>query len=513
MKVKIESSDRLGISQEILAIFSLNTWNLKALEVETCFTYAHIEHADVNLHKVQMKLSSLDGIVQCSEISFMPSEKRENHLHALLARIPDPIIDIDEKGNVLAFNQATKQLCGAASKQMVAKPIAELLDCNLKSLLKTKEHSMSVTFIGEPFIADISPVYADDKMSGAVISLRSIEQLGRQISLIQSANDNIVANIIGQSKQIQLVLSKTLRFAELDLPVLITGDTGTGKELIARALHQASNRQEAPFLSINCAALPEQLLESELFGYESGAFTGAAKGGKPGLFELANGGTVFLDEVAEMSVYLQAKLLRFLQDFSYRRLGGTKELSTNIKIISATHQNLATLIEQQQFREDLFYRLNVLNLELPPLNERLDDIPLLVDHFVANAAKQVAQPQPKFTAAALALLKEYQWPGNIRQLENVIFRLVALNTTSSIEHHEVESILFGQKLHQTELPQVCQQLNIVDWQTAQQHFEKNLLEELYPFYPSTRKLADRLKVSHNKIAMKLRAYQIGQSGD
>ena len=362
MKVKIESSDRLGISQEILSIFSLNAWNLKAIEVETRFTYAHIEHPEVSLNKVQNKLSTIEGIVQCTEISLMPSQERENHLHALLARIPDPIIDIDEKGNVLAFNKATEKLCSSINHQLEGKPITVFVDCTLKSVLKPKKHSLSLTFIGQPFIADISPVYSNDKISGAVISLRSINQLGRQISLIQSVNDNILANIVGQSKKIQLVLSQTLRFAELDLPVLITGDTGTGKELIARALHQASSRKEAPFLSINCAALPEQLLESELFGYESGAFTGAAKGGKPGLFELANGGTVFLDEVAEMSIYLQAKLLRFLQDYRYRRLGGTKELSANIKIISATHQNLSSLIEKQQFREDLFYRLNIFDL-------------------------------------------------------------------------------------------------------------------------------------------------------
>lgn len=508
IKVVIESSDRLGISQEILSIFSLNAWNLRAIEVETCFTYAHIENAEVTLTKVRQKLKTIEGINSCREIAFMPSEKRENHLHTLLARIPDPVIDIDEKGNVLAFNQATKNLLPANLPTITGQSIIGFVDCTLSTLLKSKEHSVSLTFNSQPFIGDISPVYSDDRISGAVISLRSINKLGRQIALMQSSTDAILDNIIGQSEKFKLVISQTLRFAELDLPVLITGDTGTGKELIARALHQASSRKEAPFLTINCAALPEHLLESELFGYESGAFTGAAKGGKPGLFELAHGGTVFLDEIAEMSVYLQAKLLRFLQDYRYRRLGGTKELTANIKIISASHQNLNELIEKKLFREDLFYRLNVLKLALPSLNKRVDDIPLLVEHFVTNAAKQVDQACPLLDPSALSLLQEYQWPGNIRQLENAIFRLVALNNKAVIQRDDVESILSGQELNESEAASNNQYLDIQDWASAQESFERSLLSELYPLYPSTRKLAERLKVSHNKIAMKLRAYNI-----
>jgi len=508
VRIEIKSSDRLGISQEILSVFSSNAWNLKAIEVETSFTYVHIENVEVTLMKVHQKLEGIVGIIRCREISAMPSEKREKHLLTLLARIPDPIIDIDEVGNILTFNQATQKLLPENLSSAVGLPIKRFVNCSLHSLLKDKDHNISLTFNGQPFMADISPVYSDEKVSGAVISLRSINQLGRQISLMQSSKDAILDNIIGKSEKFKLIISQTLRFADLDLPVLISGETGTGKELIARALHQASKRKEAPFLTINCAALPEQLLESELFGYEPGAFTGAAKGGKPGLFELAHGGTVFLDEIAEMSIYLQAKLLRFLQDFSYRRLGGTKELTANIKVISATHQDLKSLIEQKLFREDLFYRLNVLKLSLPSLNKRIDDIPLLVEYFVNNAAKQVGQNKPVISPEALALLQEYKWPGNIRQLENAVFRLVALNDKAMIQGDDVETLLYGQELRKEELPLVNEFLDIQDWSSAQEHFERKLLMELYPLYPSTRKLAERLKVSHNKIAMKLRAYNI-----
>ena len=508
LKVVIESSDRLGISQEILSIFSLNSWNLKAIEVETCFTFVSIDSPNVDFDKIEEALKETSGIINCREIDFMPSEKRENHLHTLLARIPDPIIDIDEKGVVLVINQAIKEIVSPVENNLVGKSIVAFIDCTLDALLKPKEHSLSLTFYDRPFIADILPVYSKKRISGAVISLRSIDKLGRQIALMQSSTDGILDNIVGKSEKLQSVMAQTLRFAELDLPVLITGDTGTGKELIARALHQESSRKEAPFLTINCASLPEQLLESELFDYESGAFTGAARGGKPGLFELANGGTVFLDEVAEMSVYLQAKLLRFLQDYSFRRLGGVKELTANIKIISASHQNLTELIQKKLFREDLYYRLNVLTLALPALNQRVEDIPLLVEHFVKNAARQVEQEAPILTPSALSLLQTYQWPGNIRQLENSIFRLVALNTKRVIQRNDVEDILSVQEFDKNDEINIVQYESFRDWRSAQEHFEKALLMELYPSYPSTRKLALRLKVSHNKIAMKLRAYNI-----
>jgi transcriptional regulator of aroF, aroG, tyrA and aromatic amino acid transport len=301
--------------------------------------------------------------------------------------------------------------------------------------------------------------------------------------------------------------------------VLISGETGTGKELIARALHQLSPRANAPFLAINCAALPENLLESELFGYSAGAFTGAKKTGKPGLIELAEGGSIFLDEIAEMSTYLQAKLLRFLQDFSYRRVGGTKELHANVRIISASHQNLAKLITEKLFREDLYYRLNVLNLALPALRERTVDIHLLATYFINNAVKQVEQVvEPasgvlRLTEEALLLLQAYHWPGNIRQLQNVLFSVVALNTSQVIDAQAIEQALtkFSQvsPLSPNEVTTDISVLqNIKDWPSAQASFEKKLLSQLYPLFPTTRKLADRLNVSHNKIAMKLRKYHL-----
>ncbi|WDD97945.1 sigma 54-interacting transcriptional regulator [Thalassomonas actiniarum] len=508
MRLEIKSADRIGISQEILSVFSQHLWNLRAIEVATCFTYVHIEPDDVSLDKIRSSLDKVEGILQCREIELLPSERRENHLQTLLNRIPDPIIDIDEQGIILAINQAAKKLIGNKADKLEGRDITSYIELDHKALASDKAITTEINFAGTPYIADISPVIADAeaeaKVTGAVIVLRSMNTLGRQISLMQTRNDQGIENVIGQSAKMKLLIEQTLRFADLELPVLISGETGTGKELIARAIHNASSRAKAPFLAINCAALPEHLLESELFGYAGGAFTGAQKGGKPGLFELASGGTVFLDEIAEMSIYLQAKLLRFLQDFRYRRLGGTTELSANVRIISASHQNLVALSAKQLFREDLYYRLNVLSLELPALRDRKEDIALLTRHFIANAAAQVNQQVPDISEQAMAILQHYHWPGNIRQLQNVLFRLVALNTKAMIGQEDLADLLAQSSDQQAQA--VKDYSDTRDWKSAQAAFEHGLLTQLYPLYPTTRKLAKRLNVSHNKIAMKLREH-------
>ena len=431
----------------------------------------------------------------------------------------------DRHGLILAMNKACHKLLpttvrlkgGATTVDFLGKPIEALIHTVNPAVLTNEATSQAVTVQGNSYILDSSPVSSKasakpstttgqnrvEQLSGSVLLLRSMNTLGRQISLMQSHQEHSFDNIIGQSKSINLIKAQSRRFAELDLPVLISGETGTGKELIARALHQASSRAKAPFLAINCSALPEQLLESELFGYASGAFTGAQKGGKPGLIEMAEGGCLFLDEIAEMSFYLQAKLLRFLQDLRYRRVGGTKELLANVRIISASHQNLTQLISQKDFREDLYYRLNVLSIELPPLRERVADMSLLANFFIENAAKQVSHSQqaninkPQLTSQALSLLQRFAWPGNIRQLQNVLFSVVALSHGGDICVDDLQPIL---NKHGDFTPDngVAGIQAVEDWSSAQADFEAKLLAQLYPLFPTTRKLAARLNVSHNK---------------
>ena len=228
-------------------------------------------------------------------------------------------------------------------------------------------------------------------------------------------------NIIGRSPAVKSLFGVVAKSAESTASVLITGESGTGKELFAKAIHSLSPRKDNHFVAVNCAAIPEGLLESELFGYMKGAFTGAASN-KQGLFELANEGTLFLDEIGEMTLSLQAKLLRVIEGKTFRRVGGVSDIEVNVRIISATNKNIHELIEKKLFREDLYFRLNVLSINVPPLRERREDIPLLVDHFL----KKFAGDTMRFSQDAVKLLQNYKWQGNIRELENIIERLALL---------------------------------------------------------------------------------------
>lgn len=232
-------------------------------------------------------------------------------------------------------------------------------------------------------------------------------------------------NIIGDSEKMQKIFEVIEKVADSDSTILILGESGTGKELIAKAIHYNSYRREGPFIPVNCAAIPSELLESELFGHEKGAFTNAIRT-RIGRFELANGGTIFLDEIGDMSPVLQSKLLRVLQDRQFERIGGIKTIKTDIRVIAATHQDLKLAVEQKRFREDLYYRLNVIPIHLPPLRERKSDIPLLAHHFLEHFNRTKKKKIKGFTKEAMDKLIQYNWPGNVRELENTIERVVIL---------------------------------------------------------------------------------------
>jgi Nif-specific regulatory protein len=249
--------------------------------------------------------------------------------------------------------------------------------------------------------------------------------------------------IIGHSPAWQAVATLVERVAGTDATVLLLGETGTGKELTARAIHTLSPRQRRPFIAINCAALPETLLESELFGYEAGAFTGAVAQ-KLGRFELAEGGTLFLDEIGDLSLSTQVKLLRVLQEREFLRVGGVKTIACDVRIIAATNRPLKKAMEQGAFRNDLYYRINVFPIHLPPLRERPEDVTLLIEHFVGLTAQELGRPKPAVTADALALLQVYSWPGNIRELRNVVERAVLLCDGDTITPGQLPKEITGE---------------------------------------------------------------------
>ncbi len=281
------------------------------------------------------------------------------------------------------------------------------------------------------------------------------------------------ANIVGHSAALNQVFEVIKKVADTDSTVLIRGESGTGKELIARAIHYNSSRRESPLIPVNCAAIPEELLESELFGHERGAFTSAVRT-RIGRFELANGGTIFLDEIAEMSPSLQVKILRVLQERSFERIGGTKTIRVNIRVIAATNQDLEELVSRGRFREDLYYRLNVIPIWVPPLRDRASDIPLLVHHFLQEFSRRRKIPLKRLSPAALDLLLSYHWPGNVRELENLMERLVILSEGAVVEVTDLPPKLRRTSLTSPEEPRDLPETGI-HLTDAVQEFERGLI--------------------------------------
>jgi two-component system, NtrC family, response regulator PilR len=260
---------------------------------------------------------------------------------------------------------------------------------------------------------------------------KDVDRNENSVPIVEGDDARYFGSMIGRSKEMHKVYSLIRKVADTPANVLILGESGTGKELVARAVHENSSRKNKPFVAINCGGIPENLLESELFGYMKGSFTGAFAD-RAGLFEVARAGTIFLDEIAELPVVLQVKLLRVVQEKTIRRVGGSEDIKTDVRIISATNQDLEEKVKQGEFREDLYFRLNVIPIHIPPLRKRREDIPLLVQYFIEKYAKEFGKEVKRISAYALELLMRYPFPGNIRELENIIERSVALESSSII---------------------------------------------------------------------------------
>ncbi len=296
------------------------------------------------------------------------------------------------------------------------------------------------------------------------VSLRLVEDIRRTEKKVRGKlqDKGLIAkysfsDIVAEDVVMKQLIAKAIRYAKVEGNVLLTGETGTGKELFVQSMHNASPRRDKPFVAVNCAALSEQLLESELFGYTEGAFTGASKGGKTGLFELAQGGTIFLDEIGEMPIRFQAKLLRVIQEKEIRKIGGDEYIPVDVRIMSATNQNIPDLIEKGLFRRDLYYRINLLAIHIPPLRERRDDIPLIFKRFVEKKSKALNIVEPMVEKEAMDSLKKYSWPGNIRELRNVAERAVIFSLSKNITLDTIREIDLDEREKTEELPSVVKE--------------------------------------------------------
>lgn len=531
MRIEVRFEDRVGIAHEILAVFAARRLNVVAVEVDPPQIYIDAPGLGPDtLDLLVADLLKIAGMRSVNTIDLLPGARRRLHLDALLAALPDPVLAIDDEARIQIANAAMAAVASRPEQHLAGLELGTLLgEPDLPDRLRASGFRLAkreVTLDGEPFLMEVRPIIDQDisgdggqfvAPAGGVVTLFAPRRLGERLDAIQNLDDAGFHRLLGDSTAMRSLKARAARAAVVEAPLLILGETGTGKELIAHACHRASPRRDKPFLALNCAAVPESLAESELFGYAPGAFTGAQRGGKPGLLELADGGTVFLDEIGEMSPYLQAKLLRFLNDGSFRRVGAEQERTVDVRVISATHRPLERMVAEQTFREDLFYRLNVLTLEVPPLRERADDIPLLARHFIARACSQTGRDTMRLSAAAARALSASQWPGNVRQLENVIFRAITMTDGDLLDQADLElaGVGVGTPVVTPAGPgdgvtTAWAPDRIASWEQAVADFEATVLGQLYRHYPSSRKLAARLDTSHTMIANKLRKYKIGR---
>ena len=505
MRIHVTFIDRVGITQEVLALLGGRNLNLDAVEMVPPNVYIDAPTLSAAvLEELRDALFKVRGVQAVKVVDILPGQRRRLQLDALLAAMSDPVLAVDGGGRVLLANPALIALCG---REPEGEALGELYaDADLQQALLDQRFALplrEVTLNGQALLLDATPISEAaeaGQLAGALLTLYEPSRIGARLAALHHDHAEGFDSLLGDSLPIRTLKARAQRVATLDAPLLIHGETGTGKELVARACHALSPRHAAPFLALNCAALPESLAESELFGYAPGAFTGAQRGGKPGLLELANHGTVFLDEIGEMSPYLQAKLLRFLSDGTFRRVGGDREERVNVRIISATHRDLERMVADGEFREDLFYRLNVLNLQVPPLRERGQDIVLLARHFMQQACAQIQRTQCRLTPDTYPALLGNRWPGNVRQLQNVIFRAAAISESNLVQVGDLD--IAGTAVAQQAGGEVG------SLEAAVSAFEKDLLEKLYASHPSTRQLAARLQTSHSAIATRLRKYGI-----
>ena len=517
MRIKVHCQNRIGILRDILNLLVEYGINVARGEVggeHGNAIYLHCPNLiNIQFQALRPKFESIAGVFGVKRVGLMPSERRHMELNALLGALEFPVLSIDMGGSIVAANRAAAQLLGVRVDEVPGIPLSRYAeDFDLPELVranKSRINGLRVKVKGDVFLADIAPLQSEhddsEAMAGAVLTLHRADRVGERIYNVRKQELRGFDSIFQSSKVMAAVVREARRMAPLDAPLLIEGETGTGKELLARACHLASPRGQSPLMALNCAGLPESMAETELFGYGPGAFEGARAEGKLGLLELTAGGTLFLDGVGEMSPRLQVKLLRFLQDGCFRRVGSDEEVYLDVRVICATQVDLSELCARGEFRQDLYHRLNVLSLHIPPLRECLDGLTPLVEHFLDQASRQIGCALPKLAPAALERLSHYHWPGNVRQLENVLFQAVSLceGGTVKAEHIRLPDYGVRQPLGDFSLEGGLDE--IVG------RFEKAVLERLYSEHPSSRQLGKRLGVSHTTIANKLREYEVGKT--
>jgi phosphotransferase system HPr (HPr) family protein len=443
----------------------------------------------------------------------------QERLQLILEAVQDGICVVDKNGEVTYVNPSYLRILNKTEDMVIGENVYKTApEGNRCSVLKSgvaRIGSISHKQDGTTIVANVNPIFVDGEIAGVVSVVKNITEIQtlmeklHQISakaeyleqeLLRTKKTNkSFANYIGRSGRVVDVLAMAAKAAESGATVLIRGESGTGKELVAEGIHYASARSTGPFIRVNCGAIPSTLLESELFGHEKGAFTGAVRR-KLGKFELADKGTIFLDEIGEMDKHMQVKLLRVLQQREFDRVGGETTVHVDVRIIAATNRNLEEMVRQGEFRDDLYYRLNVIPLFLPPLRERVEDIPLLTESFIERIAQQVQKPVRGITPEALEILMAYKWPGNVRELENIIERVITLMDSDFISRDNLPTYLTGETVAR-EVKNFDPNV-VLPWAEYEKQIIANALKKCGSFNAAGK----MLKLTHKTVATKAKKY-------
>jgi transcriptional regulator with PAS, ATPase and Fis domain len=445
----------------------------------------------------------------------LPSEIVETIVESAL----EWLVVVNQKGEIIYINKNYCQFLNVIREDVIGKHVTEVIENTRMHIVAEtgKEEIADLQYIkGNYMIANRVPIFSAGKVIGAfgTVFFRDTREwmkmnshvkslLTKMQSYIQDLSSGAkysLDDILGESTSIQSLKEKVKLVAASDISVLIRGESGTGKELFAHSIHQLSSRSQQPFVKINCGAIPEHLLESELFGYEEGAFTGAKKGGKQGKFQLANGGTIFLDEIGDMPINMQVKLLRALQEGEIEPVGSTRPLSVDVRIIAATNRPLEKMLEEKRFREDLFYRINVVPFTIPSLRERKEDIPLLIHYFIEKVTRKSGKRISFIDDDVLIRLNEYSWPGNIRELENVIDAAIHLSNSEGISMDSLPEYLKEGMIYPLGNKSLKEMLEETEKRVLKQSLEKYSHDKL--------SVAKVLGISKSTLYEKLNKYQL-----
>jgi PAS domain S-box-containing protein/TyrR family helix-turn-helix protein len=476
---------------------------------------------------------------EITDIEKIPSELLSVHslnheLNTIIDSIDDGVLVTDGEGKIIRVNKSIEKVTGLSVQEYTDSSMQSLYEKGLllyapivSAALEKKKivTNLQIISTGKEVIVTANPVTdKHGKINRVVTTARDITDLNKlkqdleqsqkltelyRAQVNQLTKKHFLKNnkVVTRNTKMLNILELCHRIAQTETTVLILGETGVGKELIAENIHNWSDRAEmGPLIEVNCSAIPKELLESEFFGYESGSFTGAKKGGKPGLFELASEGSILLDEIGDLPLEMQAKLLRVLETKQYLRLGGLKHKRINTRFIAATNKDLEEMVKEGLFREDLYYRLNVVPIAIPSLRERLDDIPILLSFFL-NKFNQKYGLSKSFCPEAISLLQKYHWPGNVRELKNIIERLVLISSKNIIYKEDIPSNI-TKAMEKSENAKKTYRLKGQSLKDIREELEITILKEAIEKYGSIREIARELGLSHTAVGKKMRKYNL-----